>query len=108
MKQPHLPNSNILSLPEAQTRHLSGFVTEKRQYNIVLIIGGNAIFTGSLPLNEEPDETAKELTLLADELVPLATEKIFGIGIRTRGKDSASKRKAKATNKFINKLLQKK
>ena len=98
LKHLRFPNFNILSLPGAQIRHLSEFLPEKRQYdNIVLFIGGNDIFTGSTPSNKEPEETVEELALLAEEL----------IGIPSRGSDSASKKKAKATKEFINKLQKK-
>ena len=108
IEHPRFPNFIILSLPRAQIRHLSEFLPEKRQYdNMVLFFGGNDIFTGSTPSNKEPEETAEELALLAEELVPLATERVFVIGIVSRGIDSASKKKAKATNDFINKLQKK-
>ena len=108
LKHLRFPNFDILSLPGAQIRHLSEFLPEKRLYdNIVLFFGGNDIFSGSTPSNKEPEETAEELALLAEELVSLATEKVFVTGIPSRGSDSASKKKAKPTNEFINKVQKK-
>ena len=92
LKHLRFPNFNILSLPGAQIRHLR------------ILTGKKAILTGSTPSNKEPEETTEELASLAAELVPFATEKVFVIGIPSRGSDSAGKKKTKATNEFINKL----
>ena len=107
LKHLRFPNANILSLPGARIRDLSEYYPSKGQYDrIVLCIGGNDLFKGFRQSTAEPYEVAKELALLADELVPLASKQVYVIAIPTRGQDTANKKRAKATNDYLKDLAE--
>ena len=107
LKHLRFPNANILSLPGARIRDLAEYYPSKGQYDrIVLCIGGNDLFKGFRQSTAEPYEVAKELALLADELVPLASKNVYVIAIPTRGQDTANKKRAKATNDYIKDLAE--
>ena len=56
----------------------------------MLCIGGNELFKGFRQSTAEPYEVAKELALLADELVPLASKQVYVIAIPTRGQQEST------------------
>ena len=106
LKHLRFPNANILSLPGARIRDLTEYYPSKGQYDrIVLFIGGNDLFKGFHQSTAEPQEVA-ELALLADELVPLASKKVYVVAIPPGGQDTANNKRTKATNDFINDLAE--
>ena len=84
----------------------SEYYPSNGQYNrIALCIGGN-LFKGFRQSTAEPQEVAEELALLADELVPLASKKVYVIAIPPRGQDTANKKRVKATNDYLKDLAE--
>ena len=66
----------------------------------MLFIGGNDLFIGFHQSAAELQEL-EELALLADELIPLASKKVYVISIPSRGQDTANKKRAEATNDYL-------
>ena len=80
------PNFNIISIPSGKVQNVRQFLPELNQFDIiVLLIGGNDLFTrDGLPLTA-PEQVAEELISVADELSLLAKQ-VFIIGIPPRFK----------------------
>ena len=61
---------------------MRNFIPQQGEFDtITLFIGANDLFNGELPSARTPTNVAQELSILADELVPLA-RKVFVIGLR--------------------------
>ena len=63
----------------------------------LLFIGANDLFNGELPSARTPKDVDQEISILADELVPLA-RKVFVIGLPPRLKQSE---RTKAVNSVL-------
>ena len=83
-KKINIANFNILLLPGAQVKPVFKFLPKKDIYNtIVLLIGGNDLFSGKAQSNISASELVQEISDLANLLLT-RTKGVFVLGIPHR------------------------
>ena len=79
------PNFNILSIPGARIAHAQQFLPIKDKFNIIVVfIGGNDLYSGTLPSSLSEQQLVDELDFLGEQLCKLA-KKVFILGIHHGG-----------------------
>ena len=97
------PNFCIISIPGGRVCHVRNFIPQQGEFDtITLFIGANDLFNGELPSARTPKDVAQEISILADELVPLA-RKVFVIGLPPRLKQSERTKADNSVLRFLGK-----
>ena len=92
------PNFNILSIAGARIAHAQQFLPIKDKFNIIVVfIGGNDLYDGTLPSSLSEQQVVDELDFLGEKLFKLA-KKVFILGIPHRG---SYRERSSKTNKLL-------